>query len=434
MAEDLHDILLVDSDAALAGTLEKRLTSLGHQVTIAATAGRAIERIKETPPVLTIVAAREQPPGAESLEFLKHLDSRGLPFLLTAATAAHVQPFVSAQPAAVALEPFREGELELALALAQDRIARRRKSEDHTTILHSVVDGLLDSVFVIDAERNVVFCNATVRRQLQEDALVGKPLQQFFPPGEAGNESLLATVNSALTGSGAIGSGSRATLQSRPGQTLPVVVIVQDFKDASGAVTGVSISFRPAAQAPPEPSRPTDEGPGVENADPAEAADPVQPVPIQNTPLRAKAIRSIEAGLNSDSPTHKHYVVVLLLSQFDMFRLRYGLNNAEKLVHAFSAHLIKSLPPEDRLYTWSNRTVVVLLERESAIDEVRLEMTAFCSRRVDYYLNATGRSALVTLSASWHLIPLFDSPDAKRDPRRIIDQIDAFERMHTRRK
>jgi hypothetical protein len=76
----------------------------------------------------------------------------------------------------------------------------------------------------------------------------------------------------------------------------------------------------------------------------------------------------------------------------------------------------------------------VLLERESAIDEVRLEMTAFCSRRVDYYLNATGRSALVTLSASWHLIPLFDSPDAKRDPRRIIDQIDAFERMHTRRK
>ena len=289
-------------------------------------------------------------------------------------------------------------------------------------------------MLVIDAKQQVVFSNATAQRQMQGNSLPGMDLQHFFPPGGAGNEALLATVSAARSGSGGIGSGSRATLRVHADLTVPVVVIVNSIKDAAGSVTGVSISFRPATQPAEDPSVAIDDVPTVEASDSAEAADAFHATAVQNTPLRAKAIRSIEAGLNSDSPTHKHYVVVLLLSQFDMFRLRYGLNNAEKLVHAFSAHLIKSLPPEDRLYSWSNRTVVVLLERESAIDEVRLEMTAFCSRRVDYYLNATGRSALVTLSASWHLIPLFDCPEAKRDSRRIIEQIDAFERSHTRRK
>jgi len=132
--------------------------------------------------------------------------------------------------------------------------------------------------------------------------------------------------------------------------------------------------------------------------------------------------------------SQKSYAIILLLSQFEMFRIRYGLNNAEKLVHAFSAHLIKSLPPEDRLFHWSNRTILVLAERDSSIDEVRLEMTAFCSRRVDYYLNATGRSAVLTLSASWNLIPLFDNPEARRDPSVIVDQIDAFEKLYNRKK
>ena len=72
--------------------------------------------------------------------------------------------------------------------------------------------------------------------------------------------------------------------------------------------------------------------------------------------------------------------------------------------------------------------MVALCERASSLDEVRLEMTSMCSRRVDYFLNASERSALVTLSANWTLLPLFDGASIDK----VVDQVDAFERMHSR--
>ena len=119
---------------------------------------------------------------------------------------------------------------------------------------------------------------------------------------------------------------------------------------------------------------------------------------------------------------------MLVLSKFDMFRVRYGINSAERLLHALSAQVMKTLPPHDRLYQWSNRSLIALCERNSSLDEVRLEMTALCSRRIDYFLNAPERSALVTLSATWTLLPLGGNVTLEK----VIEQIDGFERQHSR--
>ncbi len=267
---------------------------------------------------------------------------------------------------------------------------------DRLQLLTGVVDRLLDSVLVVDESHKIIFANATAAGLTNCQDLEGRELKEFF---EATLQTGPATLRTFV-----------------PGEQIAVALVVTEIPEV-----GTSLSFRKA----PENGAKSDPEPETSATTELEAPD---------TPLRNKAIRSIELRLAAESSTQKHYAVVLVLSQFDMFRLRYGLNSAEKLVHAFSAHLIKSLPPEDRLYNWSNRTVVVLVERDSGMDEVRLEMTAFCSRRVDYYLAATGRSALVTLSASWTLIPLYDCPEARKDPKRIVDQIDAFERLHTKRK
>jgi hypothetical protein len=142
-------------------------------------------------------------------------------------------------------------------------------------------------------------------------------------------------------------------------------------------------------------------------------------------PLREQAIRAISMRVDSGK---RNYGVVLVLSQFDMFRVRYGINSAERLLHALSAQVMKTLPPEDRLYQWSNRCLVALCERGSSLDEVRLEMTALCSRRIDYFLNGPERSALVTLSATWTLLPLYGNVSLDK----IIEQVDGFERQHSR--
>jgi len=439
MSDQPLEIMLVEDDAATAIAIQQALSQLHHPVTYAASGQVALDSVKRRKPELAIISTRlPGQPDCESLS--RQLGEAEVPILLLSSDLRDAKSLLHLKPVGGLVKPLREGEIEMILSVAQNMLTERLELKQKSLMLNGIVDGMLDSVFIVDSKRKIVFSNATAARLTHCQDLDGRELKEFFVPTDNGNEELDASVNTALSsGSDSIGSGAQATLRTRvAGEHFPVVVIVASVRDAGGSITAASLSFRKGAAHAALPLRDDSARSGSStSAAPdtvAESGAGMGDDDGADTPLRAKAIRSIELRLAAENCQQKHYAVVLLLSQFDMFRLRYGLNSAEKLVHAFTAHLIKSLPPEDRLYNWSNRTVVVLLERDSGIDEVRLEMTAFCSRRVDYYLAATGRSALVTLSASWTLIPLFDCPDAKRDPRRIVDQIDAFERLHTKRK
>jgi CheY-like chemotaxis protein len=425
--EESLDILLIEDDSTTAMAIQQALSSLGHMVTYAATGALGIEIAKRKKPQLAIVAtALAGEPDGESTSRI--ISEAGYPILLLSASATAANKLLDLKPLGGLIKPLREGEIELILSAARNTVIERESYREKSIVLSGIVNGMLDSVFIVDRQRKIAFANATASRLTQCDEIDGRSLHEFFDPLEDGNEELEATLNAALSGASAIGSGSRATLTSKKGQRIQVIVMVSAVKNEQGEVSSASLSFRAA----PGQSRPESKGSSKElPAEEIQGDIPSESTKDLSSPLRAKAIRAIEMRLGS---TQKSYAILLLLSQFEMFRMRYGLNNAEKLVHAFSAHLIKSLPPEDRLYQWSNRTILVIAERDSSIDEVRLEMTAFCSRRVDYYLNATGRSALVTLSASWNLVPLFDNPDAKRDPSIIVNQIDAFERLHSRKK
>jgi CheY-like chemotaxis protein len=428
-ATDSHalDILLIEDDATTAMAIQQALSSLGHMVTYAGTGAMGFEIAKRRKPQVAIVATAlgGTPDGTATSRMISEA---GIPILLLSSDAKSANKLLDLKPLGGLIKPLREGEIELILSTARNTVMERESHRAQSEVLSGIVNGMLDSVFIVGRDRKITFANATASRMTQCDSIKGRPLQEFFDPIQEGNEELEATLNAALAGSSSIGSGSRSTLTTRKGQCNSVVVMVSSVKNEQGEVTGASMSFRAA---PAQARQETQNSPESPAAEEIQADSPSETTKAPISPLRARAIRACELLIASNS---KSYAIILLLSQFEMFRLRYGLNNAEKLVHAFSAHLIKSLPNEDRLYQWSNRTILVLAERDSSIDEVRLEMTAFCSRRVDYYLNATGRSALVTLSASWTLIPLFDNPEAKRDPKVIVDQIDAFEKLYSKKK
>src|SRR5260370_12196070 len=141
-------------------------------------------------------------------------------------------------------------------------------------------------------------------------------------------------------------------------------------------------------------------------------------------PMRERVLRAICKSLESSTLS---FVTVLILNQFDAFRSRYGATS-EKLVNVFAANLMKLLPDEDRMYQWSSRAIVVLSDRYSSLDDMRLEMTALCARRIDYFLHASERSALLTLSASWTLLSLMDIGSLEA----VVGQIEAFKKLHTR--
>jgi hypothetical protein len=311
-------------------------------------------------------------------------------------------------------------------------------------MLGGIVDGMLDSVLILNKQGVVTFANSTSSRLLKRppNEIKSSKFEIIFPADGDGNNDIKATVDSIFADSGgAIGSGGRGTVTDGGGARHAVIVIANPVRDEAGKVSAVSLSFRaaPPPQKPqpvPEPAPARDAGPpprqeaivdlGGRGETGSGKQDPgVGHAQGKGSPLREQAIRAVSMRVDSGK---RNYGVVLVLSQFDMFRMRYGINSAERLLHALSAQVMKTLPPEDRLYQWSNRCLIALCERTSSLDEVRLEMTALCSRRIDYFLNAPERSALVTLSANWTLLPLYGAVALEK----VIEQIDGFERQHSR--
>lgn len=284
--------------------------------------------------------------------------------------------------------------------------------EKRAAVLTSIVDNLLDAVLVISQARRIEFANATASRILKAplDKLLEKTVFDIFPEKGDGNVELHSQIEQVFSSNGAtFGSGGRATMVAADGSRASVILIQSAVRNGP-ELLGVGLSFRVQQPLP---------GSGAASLDKDSKAGPANAA-------RQKVTKALESRMAL--PEHS-FVVILALSQFDMFRLRYGQSNAEKLVRVFSSHVLESLGPGDRLYEWSSRTLLLLLERDSSLDEVRLEMTSLCSRRLDYFLDASERSALVTLSATWNLLPMEDTTVEK-----IIATVDSFDKAHTRKR
>ena len=435
---DAIEILLADNDAANAMGIQQGLAALGYTVGYAANSDLAVSQAERRRPDLAII----QLGMAGAVETARHLqDKFGSSIILCVDAEKGVgdAPMSELKPVGLISKPLRVWELGAVLPAAAALAKERVTSRERDRMLNGIVDGMLDSVLILNRQAVVTFANSTSSRLLKRPTsqLLTALFASIFPADGDGNNEIRATMDSIFADSGgAIGSGGRGTVHDGGGGRQQVVVIANPVRDDSGKVSAVSLSFRaaPPAQksAPVQEEVPRDTkvqqemildlGGRGETGSKAEFS--MEKSACKNDPLREQAIRAMAMRVDSSK---NNYGVVLVLSQFDMFRMRYGITSAERLLHALSAQVMKTLPPEDRLYQWSNRALIALCERNSSLDEVRLEMTALCSRRIDYFLNAPERSALVTLSATWTLLPLY-----KTNLEKVIDQVDGFERQHSK--
>ena len=442
MSEQI-EILLADDDETSAAGIREGLTALGYAVGYASTSASANTEAERRRPAVAII----QVGMAGAVETARHLQQKygsSIVLAVDAEKGAGDIPIAELRPVGLISMPLRSWELgaiiPAATALAQERAASRERDR----MLNGIVDGMLDSVAILNRQGLVKFANSTSSRLLKrpQTEILSSKFDAIFPADGDGNNEIKATMDSIFADSGgAIGSGGRGTVADGSGGRIAVVVIANPVRDDAGKVSAVSLSFRAAPPAqkstqsqqetPQRSSAPAPQqemildlgGRGETGYGKADLA--ANPPKSEGDPLREQAIRAISMRVDSGK---RNYGVVLVLSQFDMFRMRYGINSAERLLHALSAQVMKTLPPEDRLYQWSNRCLIALCERGSSLDEVRLEMTALCSRRIDYFLNAPERSALVTLSATWTLLPLYGATSLDK----VIEQIDGFERQHSR--
>ena len=436
------EILLADDDAGSAMTIQQGLQALGYKVDHALSGDLAIAQAEKQRPDLAII----QLGMTGAVETARHLQGKyGASLILSIDADKGVgdAPIAELKPVGLISKPLRTWELGAVLPAAGALVEERAANRARDRMLGGIVDGMLDSVLILNRQGLVTFANSTSSRLLKRPhaEIHASKFDSIFPPNGDGNNEIKATMDSIFADSGgSIGSGGRGTVGDGSGRQYPVVVIANPVRDDIGKVSAVSLSFRaapPAQKSGPVPdSAPRNASPqseqildlggrGETGQGKSDPAGEKRGSKGKEDPLREHAIRAISMRVDSGK---RNYGVVLVLSQFDMFRMRYGITSAERLLHALSAQVMKTLPPEDRLYQWSNRALIALCERTSSLDEVRLEMTALCSRRIDYFLTGPERSALVTLSATWTLLPLYGNTTLDK----VIEQTDGFERQHSR--
>lgn len=439
------EVLVAASDNANAVSIQQNLIALGYAVRCAESGDVARAQAERQRPEVAIVQL-EMAGAVDTARQLQQKYGSSIILVVDSTRGVADVPISDLRLAGLISHPLKGWELRAMVPAAAALSRERAVSRERERMLSGIVDGMFDSVIILNRFAMVTFANSTSSRLLKRAhaEIQTSKFDEIFPSDGEGNNEIRATMDSIFEDSGgAIGSGGRGTVLDGTGGRHAVVVIANPVRDESGRVSSVSLSFRAAPPvqktnqfsdsgssrgSAPVQSQPQemilDLG-GRSETGLGKSDSPGDHLKDQGDPLREQAVRAISLRVDSGK---RNYGVVLVLSQFDMFRVRYGINSAERLLHALSAQVMKTLPPEDRLYQWSSRGLIALCERNSSLDEVRLEMTALCSRRIDYFLNAPERSALVTLSATWTLLPLYGAVTLDK----VIEQIDGFERQHSR--
>src|SRR5208282_2957702 len=97
---------------------------------------------------------------------------------------------------------------------------------------------------------------------------------------------------------------------------------------------------------------------------------------VSGLPSFEKAEHEIAARVGADSG---YYAAVFVVERVESVNLRYGAATGDRLLRAFSEHLVSKLSPEDEVFRWRGPAYVALLKRTGLADIVRAEVARFAS-------------------------------------------------------
>ncbi len=141
--------------------------------------------------------------------------------------------------------------------------------------------------------------------------------------------------------------------------------------------------------------------------------------PVTGLPFRSEAERALEAACAEGAHV---YVAVFVLDRLALVNARFGYAVGDKLLNAFLARLRKHLSAADPIFRWSGPTFVALLERAAPAPVIERELRRFASERHEEYIQAGGRSIILSLACSWTLLAAFEHLSAEM----LIGKIDQF--------
>jgi diguanylate cyclase (GGDEF)-like protein len=150
----------------------------------------------------------------------------------------------------------------------------------------------------------------------------------------------------------------------------------------------------------------------LETAGAGADSDPVTALP--SVPAAERALmNTAQGGRNA-------YAVAVVPNTLQAINARYGHEAGDRVLRKACEHLRSSLPTEAALFRWRGPCFVALLERGSKVEEVRSEMAAIASAKIEDVTEIAGRTVLLLVTLSWTVFAV------KGSPRELALRIDQF--------
>lgn len=141
--------------------------------------------------------------------------------------------------------------------------------------------------------------------------------------------------------------------------------------------------------------------------------------PVTGLAGRPEAERAIEAAC---AEKRHAYVAVFVVERLALVNNRFGYAAGDQLLRAFAARLRPFLRAGDALFRWSGPAFLALLEREAPEAVLEREVRHFAAQRQEEFIELQARSGLVSVTASWAILPVFQFDAAQS----VIARIDRF--------
>ncbi|MBX9601042.1 MAG: response regulator [Bryobacteraceae bacterium] len=409
-------VLVVEDEPVVGSLIQTTLTGLGHKPLLVRTGADALEAAEKSRPdvVLMDIELEGEMDGIETAARLKERLSQPVVYLTGESDPRTVERAMSTDPYGYVVKPFTTDGLRSALQIARLKQGFAPRRPDRQASYLAVLEKLNEGVLLMDLRQRVTMLNAEAQRltgwKLAES--LGQPAQRILPLAADDGASLADLCDRAQSSGDSLSFGVSGVIQVRGGSERRVHGSLSLLREDSGAANAYAITFEERTQQEFETPDVLPGGAPENRAIPAVRATRVEL-------LRRNALNAIEKRIQEQV---RSFAVLVILNQFPTFHRRYGSAAAEKLLNVYTAHLLSHIVPPDQLLQWNEGSNLLLLDRQAAYDVVRNEVTTLCSRRIDYYLYAKDRSALVSLSVQWALFPILEASSAQG----LAEQFDAM--------
>lgn len=116
------------------------------------------------------------------------------------------------------------------------------------------------------------------------------------------------------------------------------------------------------------------------------------------------------------------YGALFVMDHLHGLNARFGRVVGDQVIMLLTQHLRQKLRLEDLIFRWSGPAFLALLDRDSTLERVRMELVPVTKARLEKTVEAGGRSVLIPLHFSSNLLTI--SPTDR--PASVINRLDEF--------